>query len=247
MKLKNKVAIITGASSGIGEATARSLAREGARVVLAARRKERLETLKKEITNEGGEALVVVTDITNRSEVQHLVDQAIESYGNIDILVNNAGIMPLSFMKKLLEKEWDRMVNVNIKGVLNGIGAVLPQMLKQKGGHIVNVSSVAGRRLFPGGAVYCATKFAVSALSEGLRMELSPADNIKVTVIEPGAVTTELGESITDQDIIKNFEKMMANTTFLKSEDIAESIRYAVTQPQRVNVSEVLVMPTQQP
>lgn len=246
MKLTNKVAIITGASSGIGEATAKVLAKEGAKVVLAARRKDRLQQLKHEIEQEGGTALVVVTDVTNRKEVQNMADQALEAFGSIDILVNNAGLMPLSFVTKLHEEEWDKMVDVNIKGVLNAVAATLPQMVEQKSGHIVNISSTAGRRVTPGSAVYSATKFAVAAFSEGLRQELAPRHNIRVTAIEPGAVTTELTNTITDQDILKAFKARMGEVTFLESEDIAESIRYAVTQPDRVNVNEILVLPTEQ-
>lgn len=244
--LESKVAIVTGASSGIGEATARILAQDGAAVVLAARREERLQDLNKEIEDVGGRALVVPTDVTDRSAVQALADQTKEAFGRIDILVNNAGLMPLSFVAKLHVDEWERMVDVNVKGVMFGVAAVLPTMVAQESGHIVNVSSVAGRRLFPGGTVYCATKFAVTAFSEGLRQELAPKHNIRVTCIEPGAVTTELPETITDEDIIAGFEQRMGEMTFLESEDIAEAIRYAVSSPNRVNVAEVLVMPTEQ-
>ena len=169
MKLKDKVAVITGASSGIGEATAELLAKQGAKVVLAARRKDRLEELKKKIEADGGTALVVETDVTDRKDLEKLASETKSSFGNIDILVNNAGLMPLSLMDKLHEDEWDKMVDVNIKGVLNAYAAFFPQMKEKGSGHIVNVSSVAGKRLFPGGAVYCATKFAIRALSEGLR------------------------------------------------------------------------------
>lgn len=245
-KLDGKIAIITGASSGIGEATARLLAEEGATVVLAARREERLQDLQQEVEANGGKALVVTTDVTDRKAVQLLADQTLSEFGTIDILVNNAGLMPLSLVKNLHEAEWDRMIDVNIKGVLNGVGAVLPTMLENESGHIVNVSSVAGRRVFPGGAVYCATKFAVTAFSEGLRKELAPKFNIRVTCIEPGAVDTELTDTITDKDILDGFEKRASKLTPLESEDIAKAILYAVTSPQRVNVNEVLVMPTNQ-
>lgn len=245
MKLKDKVAVITGASSGIGEATAELLAKQGAKVVLAARRKDRLEELKKKIEADGGTALVVETDVTDRKDLEKLASETKSSFGNIDILVNNAGLMPLSLMDKLHEDEWDKMVDVNIKGVLNAYAAFFPQMKEKGSGHIVNVSSVAGKRLFPGGAVYCATKFAVRALSEGLRQELAPEYNIKVTSIEPGAVETELLDTITDEDMKEMTEKFKGMER-LKSEDIAESILYAVSQPGRVNVGEVLVMPTEQ-
>ncbi len=245
MKLQGKVAIVTGASSGIGEATALMLAEEGAKLVIAARRVDRLEALKKKIQDKGGEVIESITDVTHRTAVNYLAEQAKEKFGRIDILINNAGLMPLSLMKNLHVEEWEKMVDVNIKGVLYAIAAVLPVMREQKSGHIVNISSVAGRRVFPGGAVYCATKFAVAALSEGLRMELSPADNIKITSIEPGAVATELTNTITDEEVKKNME-WLEKIEILQSADIAEAIRYAVTQPGRVNVNEILILPTEQ-
>ena len=244
--LADQVAIVTGASSGIGEATARALAAEGAAVVLAARREERLHDLKEEIENNGGQALVVSTDVTDRKAVEALIEQTKEAFGRIDILVNNAGLMPLSFVAKLHVEEWERMVDVNIKGVMYGVAAALPTMLEQESGHIVNVSSTAGRRIFPGAAVYCATKFAVTAFSEGLRQELSARHNIRVTCIEPGAVSTELPETITDEDLLEGLSKRFENMTRLESEDIAEAILYAVSSPSRVNVAELMVMPTEQ-
>ncbi|PEN09343.1 oxidoreductase [Longimonas halophila] len=243
-ELTDQVIVITGASSGIGEATARLLAEKGARVVLAARREERLNELRDSIEADGGTALVVPTDVTDREAVGHLINTAHETYGRLDVLVNNAGLMPLSMMEKTHEDEWEQMVDVNIKGVLYGIGAALPIMTEQGHGHVVNVSSVAGRRLFPGGAVYCGTKFFVRALSEGMRNELSNKHNIRVTSIEPGAVATELTHTITDEDILANFEGM--EMTPLESIDIAESILYAISAPDRVNVEELLVMPTEQ-
>ncbi len=212
---------------------------------LAARRQERLEGLKNEIEQNGGTALVVETDVTSRDEVQNLIDQTKDAFGRIDILVNNAGLMPLSYMKNLHEDEWERMVDVNVKGVLYGIGAALPHMLEQGGGHIVNVSSVAGRRVMPGGAVYCGTKFFVRALSEGMRSELGP-EGIRVTSIEPGAVDTELTETITDEELMEDMKDMFSGYKILESEDIAEAIRYAVTAPGHVNVEELLVMPSGQ-
>ncbi len=245
--LENQVAIITGASSGIGEATARVLAAEGAAVVLAARRVDRLEALKATIEAAGGKALVVATDVADRAAVQRLADATLAAFDCIDILVNNAGQMPLSMVDKVHLDEWERMIDVNVKGVLFGVAAVLPVMLAQQSGHLVNVSSVAGRRVFPGGAVYCASKFAVTAFSEGLRSELSPRYGIRVTCIEPGAVATELTHTITDEDILKGMRQRSGQMQFLESEDIAEAIRYAVTSPPRANVSEILVMPTDQP
>jgi len=242
--LENKVVVITGASSGIGEATAKLLAQNGANIVIAARRKERLIKLQNEIGADKCE--IAVTDVTVSGDTDAMAKTAIDRFGKIDILVNNAGLMPLSFMKNLHTDEWHRMVDVNIKGVLNCLGSVLPHMKERQEGHIVNISSVAGRRVFPGGAVYCATKFAVTALSEGLRMELAPALNIRVTTIEPGAVATELPDHITDEEIIEGFKKRFATLTRLTSEDIAESIRYAVSQPDHVNVNEILVLPREQ-
>ncbi len=242
--LNEHVAIITGASSGIGRATAHVLAEEGARVVLAARREERLQELKASVEEAGGTALAVPTDVTDRAQCRALAEEALGAFGRIDLLVNNAGIMPLSFMKNLHEDEWERMVDVNIKGVLFCLGAVLPAMLEAGRGHIVNVSSVAGRRVTPGSAVYSGTKFAVTALSEGLRRELSAGKNIRVTCIEPGAVDTELTETITDEEILEGLSEW--DFKMLESEDIAASIRYAVTAPEHVDVAEVLVMPREQ-
>jgi NADP-dependent 3-hydroxy acid dehydrogenase YdfG len=246
MELKGKIAFITGASSGIGDATARALALAGAKVALMARRKDRLEALKADIQKEEGEALVIAADVTKKSDVKKAVDECLKLYGRIDILFNNAGIMPLSFIKNLHEEEWERMVDVNVKGVLYCLGAVLPGMISQSSGHIINVSSVAGRRVFQGGAVYCATKFAVAALSEGLRMELAAQSNIRVTVIEPGMVATELARTITDKDIFTAFAPSFQKVKALKADDIARAVLYAVTQPDHVDVSEILVMPTTQ-
>ena len=244
--LDGKTAIITGASSGIGEATAQMLSNEGVNVVLAARREDRLNELKDEIESDGGNALVVKTDVTDRDQVNKLAEAAKDMFGSIDILINNAGLMPLSFMEKLHVEEWEQMIDVNLKGVLYNIAAVLPTMQEQQSGHIVNISSVAGRRVFPGGAVYCATKFGVTALSEGMRRELSPSDNIRITAIEPGAVDTELPETITDDDIIEGMASTFEELHQLESKDIANSIRYALVQPEHVSVSEVMVMPTEQ-
>lgn len=245
--MNGKVAIITGASSGIGEATARKLAKEGAAVVLAARREDKLKNLKQEITDAGGKALVVETDVTKRDQLEALAKAAKDEYGSVDVLVNNAGVMLLSYLKNLQVDEWEQMVDVNIKGVLFGTAAVLPTMMEQGSGHIVNVSSVAGRRVFQSGAVYSATKFAVTAFSEGIRSELSAKHGIRVTSIEPGAVSTELTEHITDEEVKEGMlSNMMDGMTPLTSEDIAESIYYAVSADQRVNVNEILIMPTEQ-
>jgi len=245
-QLKNKTAIITGASSGIGEATAHVLSEEGMNLVLAARREDRLNELKEKIESNGGKAIVVKTDVTERDQVDNMAQKAKDKFGSIDILINNAGLMPLSLMKNLHVDEWDQMIDVNLKGVLYCIAAVLPTMRDQQNGHIVNISSVAGRKVMPGSAVYSATKFGVRAISEGLRQELSPSDNIRITAIEPGAVDTELMDTITDEEMKDLVEESFGNIKTLESEDIAESIRYVVLQPARVDVSEILIMPTEQ-
>ncbi len=245
MDIKDKVIIITGASSGIGEATALKLSKEGAKVVLSARRKEKLTDLKKIIEDQGGHALVVAADVTKKADMEKLVAKTLEVYGTIDAIINNAGLMPLSYVKNLKTDEWEQMVDVNIKGVLNGVAAVLPTLMKNKKGHIINISSTAAYRYFPGGAVYCATKAAVKMFSEGLRQELAPKMGIRVTSIEPGAVATNLMDTITDEDILGQVSKMK-DMTKLESEDIAEAIYYALMQPSRVNINDVYIMPTEQ-
>ncbi|HET7615750.1 MAG TPA: SDR family oxidoreductase [Bacillales bacterium] len=242
--VEGKVVILTGASSGIGEGTAKELASHGAKVVLAARRQSRLEQLQKEIENEGGEARYRVTDVTSKEEMAELAKFTIETYGQIDVMINNAGLMPLSFMNKLKLDEWDRMVDVNIKGVLYGIAAVLPHMQERKQGHIINVSSVAGHEVGLGGAVYSGTKFAVRAITEGLRKEESPRSNIRTTIISPGAVATELTDTITDEDVTRMFAKQGLEP--IESADIGRSIRYAIEQPESVSVNEIIVRPTSQ-
>ncbi len=245
MNLKDQVAIITGASSGIGEATAKALAREGACVVLAARRMKRLQTVKEDIEQAGGKVLVVQTDVSSAGQWKCLTDKTIAHFGQIDILVNNAGIMPLSFIKNLHVEEWERMIDVNLKGVLFGTAAVLPYMRARGNGHIVNISSTAGRWLFDGGSVYCATKFAVNAFSEGFRQEITASEGIRMTLIEPGVTVTELAQSITDREFIDNNPKQPPMSP-LTADDIARAVVYAVTQPEHVNVNEVLVMPARQ-
>ncbi|MDZ7815220.1 MAG: SDR family oxidoreductase [Planctomycetota bacterium] len=247
MKLKGKTALVTGASSGIGRATAIHLAKEGANVAITARRVERLEELKGELEQHGVKCIAVKGDVTVKEDCYNVVKTIMDEWGKLDILVNNAGVMPLSYVDKVKVDQWEKMVDVNVKGVLFMTAAALPHMTEAKGGHIVNVSSVAGRRVFKGGAVYCATKFAVTAFSEGLRQELAPQYGIRVTSIEPGAVDTELGHDITDEDIIENFMDSMEKMKKLESDDIAAGITYAVTQPQHVDVDEIEIRPTQQP
>lgn len=247
MSIKGKTAIITGASSGIGEATALKLAKEGMNVVLTARSEDKLNNLKAKIEKEnGGKAIVVPADVTKKEDLKNVVEKTKETFNGLDALINNAGLMPLSYVKNLHTDEWDKMVDVNIKGVLNGVAAVLPTMLEQKSGNIINISSSAGRKIYPGGAVYCATKSAVKMFSEGLRQELAPNFNINVTSIEPGFVDTSLTETITDDEIkdglLSNFKEM----TPLEAEDIAEAIFYSLSQPKRANINDVYIMPTEQ-
>ena len=243
--LKNKVAIITGASSGIGYATSLTLSKAGIKVAVGARRTERLQELEKQIIKNNGEILVQKTDVTRKSDCDSLVNTIVEKWGKVDILINNAGLMPLSYFKNGKVEEWEQMIDVNIKGVLYCTSAVVPYMLEKKSGHIINISSVAGRIVFAGGSVYCATKHAIAALSEGLRKELSPTYNIRVTCIEPGAVETELLESITDESMT-GFIQATKNMETLRSDDIANAILYAVQAPEHVNVNEILIRPTAQ-
>lgn len=243
--IKGKVAIVTGASSGIGYATCLALSKAGARVAAGARRTDRLESLEKEIAKNGGEILIQKLDVTKKPECDSFVDAAAKKWGMVDILVNNAGLMPLSFFKSLKVDEWDRMIDVNIKGVLYCTAAAIPHMLAKKSGHIVNISSVAGRVVFPAGSVYCATKHAVTALSEGLRQEFSTRSNIRVTCIEPGVVATELTNTITDKSLEK-FVEATKQMEALHAEDIANAILFAVESPSHMNVNEILVRPTTQ-
>ncbi len=243
--IKDKVAIITGASSGIGYATALALSKAGAKVAIGARRVDRLEELAEKISADGGEVFYQKLDVTQRSECENFAKAVLDKWGSIDILVNNAGLMPLSLFKNLKVDEWDRMIDVNIKGVLYCTGSVILHMKEKKSGHIVNLSSVAGRTVFPTGTVYCATKHAIAAFSEGLRQEFSARSNIRVTSIEPGVVSTELTDTITDESLkgfVENAKKMEA----LRAEDIANAILYAVESPSHVNVNEVLIRPTTQ-
>jgi NADP-dependent 3-hydroxy acid dehydrogenase YdfG len=249
----SKVAIVTGASSGIGYATSIALLKAGVRVAVGARRLDRLQQLKKQIVKNGGEGkedeeeifIHRKLDVTSKSDCDSFVDTVVKKWGRVDILINNAGLMPLSYFKNSKVKEWERMIDVNIKGVLYCTSAVIPYMIDKKSGHIVNISSVAGRIVFAGGSVYCATKHAITALSEGLRKELSPEYNIRVTCIEPGAVATELLETITDESMSK-FIETSKNMERLQSEDIANAILYTIQAPAHVNVNEILLRPTTQ-
>lgn len=242
-ELNNKVIIITGASSGIGRSTAKKLAQEGAKVVLAARREERLVELAEEIRSMGGSAVYKVTDVTSRKNVEELVSFTLETYGQIDVLFNNAGIMPLSYMKNGRVEEWDQMIDVNIKGVLHGVGAILPHMLERNSGHIITTSSVAGHGIFPSGTVYCATKFAARVIMEGLAKELVKTQ-IRTTTISPGVVDTELPDLIADAEVRPIFEN--PDLPSIKSEDIANAVYFALSQPPSVAVNEIIIRPTNQ-
>ena len=242
--IKNKVVVITGASSGLGEATARRLSVAGAKVVLGARRTKHLDALAKELTENGGNAIAITTDVTDREQVKTLVDAAVKTYGRVDVMINNAGLMPQAPLERLKVEEWDRMIDVNIKGVLYSIAAVLPYMKEQKSGHIINVSSVAGHKVGPGFAVYAATKHAVRALSEGVRQEVKPY-NIRTTVISPGAVATELPNGVTDPATAERIKKFYADIA-VSADSFARVVAFAMSQPEDVDINEVLFRPTRQ-
>ncbi len=241
--IAGKVVVITGASSGLGEATARLLAAQGASVALGARRTERIQALADELTGSGAKALALTTDVTQCDQVKRLVDTAVQTYGRIDVMINNAGLMAHSPLERLKIEDWDRMVDVNIKGVLYGIAAALPYMRQQRAGHIINVSSVAGHKVRAGAAVYAATKHAVRALSEGLRQEVKPY-NIRTTVISPGAVATELPESVTEPDIRANVRKNYEIA--IPADSFARAVAFAMSQPEDVDINEILYRPTRQ-
>jgi NADP-dependent 3-hydroxy acid dehydrogenase YdfG len=243
--IKDKVAIVTGASSGIGYATALALSRAGAKVAAGARRMDRLESLQSEIIKNGGEIFVQKLDVTIKSECDAFTDAVMKKWGTIDILVNNAGLQPLSFFKNLKVEEWDKMIDVNIRGVLYCTAAVITHMVNKKSGHIVNISSIAGRIVYPAGSVYCATKHAITAFSEGLRQEFSQRSNIRITCIEPGVVATELINTITDKALEKYVERTKQMEA-LQAEDIANATVFAVQAPNHVNVNEILIRPTTQ-
>jgi NADP-dependent 3-hydroxy acid dehydrogenase YdfG len=239
-----KVVVITGASSGLGEATARHLSAQGASVVLGARRRDRIQSLADELTRSGGKAIAMTTDVTHCEQVKNLVDAAVQTYGRIDVMINNAGLMPQAPLERLKIDEWDRMVDVNIKGVLYGVAEALPHMKQQKAGHFINVSSVAGHKVGPGFVVYAATKYAVRALSEGLRQEVKPY-NIRTTVISPGAVATELPNSVTDPDTAERIRNFYAEIA-IPAESFARAVAFAISQPEEVDVNEILFRPTRQ-
>ena len=242
--IKDKVAIITGASSGIGFATALALAKAGAKVAIGARRADRLEDLAKRISADGGEVFYQKLDVTQRSECENFAKAVLNKWGSIDILVNNAGLMPLSFFKSLKIDEWDRMVDVNIKGVLYSTAAVITHMKEKKSGHIVNLSSVAGRIVFPAGSVYCATKHAVDAITKGLRMDVVDK-NIRVSTVDPGAVETNFSNVRFSGDK-ERAKSMYKGIIPLIAEDVAEAVLFCATRPPHANIAEIIMMPTQQ-
>lgn len=240
----NKVIVITGASSGIGEATAKLLTKRGDKVVLGARREERLQKLADEIKAEGGEVIYASTDVTKRSDVEALAKLAVDTFGRIDVWLNNAGLMPHSTFDKLHVDEWERMVDVNIKGVLYGIAAGLPVMREQKSGHFINVSSVAGHKTHPGGGVYSGTKYAVRAISEALRQEEAQAgSNIRVTILSPGAVATELPNTITDTDLKGGIDSLYSAVA-IPAERIAETVAFVMDTPEDTAMNEIIIRPT---
>jgi NADP-dependent 3-hydroxy acid dehydrogenase YdfG len=239
LNVENKVIVITGASSGIGEASAKLLAQNGAKVVLGARRVEKLEKIVGAIRSSGGIAEFKAVDVTDRKDMSVFIHFAKERFDRLDVIFNNAGVMPLSLMNALKVDEWDKMINVNINGVLNGIAAGLPIMEAQGGGQFINTASIAAHLVGPTSAVYSATKYAVWAISDGLRQE---SKNIRVTLISPGVVETELGSDITN-DLAKDGLKELRKTS-LTPEAIARAVLYAVAQPDDVDVSEMIVRPT---
>ena len=264
-EIQSKVVIITGASSGVGEATARRLGASGAKLMLAARREDRLKDLVAAIEKTGGTVAYRVTDVADRAQVQALAEATLETYGRIDVLVNNAALMPVSPLDQIKVDEWDQIIDVNLKGVLYGIAAVLPTMRQQKSGHVINLSSIGGHKVFPGAAVYCATKYAVRAISEGLRLEsngeirstiISPGavategllrqsnGESRSTKISPGTVATELTSTITDGETTSwvNQQYSLAND----ADSIARAIAYAIEQPADVDVNEIIIRPTRQ-
>ncbi|WP_095091156.1 SDR family oxidoreductase [Mesorhizobium sophorae] len=240
--IKGKVVVITGASSGLGEAAARLLAKEGAKLVLGARRLDRLQALAEGLKL--SQDAILSTDVTDVGQVRRLVDHAVKVHGRVDVIINNAGLMPHSPLERGKVEDWDRMIDVNIKGVLYGIAAALPHMKTQKSGHIINVSSVAGHKVGPGGAVYAATKHAVRVISEGLRQEVKPY-NIRTTIISPGAVATELPDSVTEPDVAEGV-RALYDRVAIPADSFARTVVFAMSQPNEVDINEILFRPTAQ-
>jgi NADP-dependent 3-hydroxy acid dehydrogenase YdfG len=242
--IAGKVIIVTGASSGMGAAAARHLAGHGASIVLAARRTDMIEGIVDDITGSGGQAIAVETDVTRLEDMQRLAKAAIDAFGRIDVLMNNAGLMPLSPLERLKVDEWNQMIDVNLRGVLHGIAAVLPHMQERKSGHIITTASVAAYKVFPASAVYSATKFALRGLTEGLRQEVKPY-NIRTTLISPGAVTTELLDHISEADV-QSANQDYVGKVGIPAESFARMVAFAVSQPDDVDVNEIVFRPTAQ-
>lgn len=241
--ISGKVIIITGASGGLGEAAAIHLAKEGGIIVLVARREERLNAIAARIISDNGQAMALTGDVSSLDSIKDICRTVVETYGKIDVFINNAGIMPVSPLDRFKTEDWNQMIDINIKGVLNGIAASLPHMINQKSGHMINVSSMAGHRVMPGTAVYSATKFAVRAISEGLRMECKP-HNIRSTVISPGAVQSDLLTTITEPDIADSVRE--STKIAISPAAFAHAVAYAISQPQEVDINEIMFRPTQQ-
>lgn len=240
--VKDKVVVITGASSGIGEETVSLLSENGANLVLGARRVDRLEKIQQKI---GNNISIQKTDVTKPDEVNALIETAYKDFGRVDVLINNAGLMPQSFLEKNKQDEWNQMIDVNIKGVLYGIGAVLPYMREQKSGHIINLASVAGHVVFPGSAVYSGTKYAVRAITEGLRQEeASVGSNIRTTILSPGAIDTELTDHISDKEMKQGIDEVYKDA--IKPDAIARAINYAINEPEESSVNEFIIRPSSQ-
>ena len=242
--IENKVVVITGGSSGLGEAAARHLSSLGAKIILGARREDKLQAIVNDLKAVGGEADYLVTDVTIKSDVEALVQKAIDAFGRVDVMVNNAGLMAIAPMTALKVDEWERMIDINIKGVLYGVAAALPVFEKQESGHFINISSVAGVKVFsPGGTVYSGTKFAVRAISEGLRHEVG--GNIRTTSIEPGVVESELKHGSSDQGSAAAVKELYENNA-IPADSIARAIAYVIEQPADVDVNEIIIRPTVQ-
>jgi NADP-dependent 3-hydroxy acid dehydrogenase YdfG len=239
---------VTGASSGIGEAISLLLAEEGATVVMGARREDLLKDLCEKINSRGGKACYEVTDVTFRGDLDRLVKFALDEHGRLDAIINNAGVMPLSYVELMDFEGWDSMIDTNFKGVLHGVGAVLPHFLDQGNGHIINISSDAGGKTIPGGAIYSATKAAVNVFSEGLRAELSSRKGIRVTCIQPGATISEIAKSIEDPLVIEERKKSnLDEIRMLLPEDVAHAVCYALCASKRTSINEIVIRPTDQP
>ncbi|KIE58810.1 oxidoreductase [Methylacidiphilum kamchatkense Kam1] len=244
--LSRKTAIVTGASSGIGYATALALASAGANLVVGARRMERLNSLVEKIEAMGASAIAIRTNVRELSDVDSLVLGAKKKFGGVDIFVNSAGIMPLSLLRKMRVAEWLNMIDINFKGAVHVLSAILPTFLEQKYGHLVFVSSIASKKIIPGSAIYSACSSAIRTLAEGIRMELSPFDQIKITLVETGYVQTELFDSIEDEEIKRSITAELGTISPLKAEEVASAILYALCQPSHVDINEIVMRPTMQ-